>query len=201
MLKEAYQLHKDTYYHHWHYLRHRRSVSAKVNTHQIIGAQIFTVVVSIVGGVLLESNKLNISAFAGALILYPGIIDLITSVTGVLGSKLNHHLEGTEQKRSVIVFGVLIMAFGTIFLTSIILGLSAGLLGLLFGSVGIPKLMILSVATAVVVGVILFPLMCVGVLLLRSHKINPDNIIGPIESSVVDVVATLVFIIIIGLMS
>lgn len=171
---------------------------AKVSSKQIIMAQIFTVVVSIIGGILLESSKHNIIALAGAVVLYPGIIDLIASVAGALGAKLNHHLETDRYKKSAIIIHGIVFSMAIIIISAVLLGLVAGLMASIFGQVDFIRLVLLSLTTASIVGIIIFPMMGISVVILRHYKINPNNLIGPIESSVVDVVATLIFIIVIG---
>lgn len=197
MLSEVKELHKNSHGH-WHYVRKRRTVIAKVNANQIIAAQIFTVVVSIVGGMVLESYKIQVAAFAGALVLYPGVIDLIASVAGALGAKVNHHLETTSYKKRSILINDTLFALVVSGLASVVLGLAAFLLGSILSDVSAKDIIMLSVLTVLSVGFVLYPLLSLLVVAFRKLKLNPDNLIGPIESSVVDVVATIAFVLIIS---
>jgi mgtE-like transporter len=200
MLEEVKDLHRQSP-RHWRYLRRRRLYSPNVSSKQIIAGQIFTVIFSIFGGLVLEEYKLHIIAFSGALILYPGLIDLCASVGGALGAKLNHHIKETPYRiRSILAADIGFAALITV-AAAFLLGAIGALLGSLFVEVNYLDLISLAVLTSVMVSLVFFPLIGIIVLVLLKFKLNPDNLVGPIESSIVDVLATIFIIVAIGVIS
>lgn len=46
-----------------------------------------------------------------------------------------------------------------------------------------------------------FPLIIIGVIMVRRLKLNPDNIVGPIETSVVDMLVIIIITFVIGVIT
>ncbi len=177
---------------HWRFLYRHRRRSANASTKQIIAGQIFTVIVSIGAGLWLDSLKHSIIAVAGAFILMPGIVDLSASLAGALGAKVNHHLEEGD-KSFVRVFA------GSVSYGLLVAVLAGGLVGAVGGLIGVTlfdadfvvmlKLMLISMF---LVGIIIYPVVAVLVVVIRHFEWNPDNLVGPIQSSLVDILAVVV---------
>ncbi|MCE7936555.1 hypothetical protein DYH10_02095 [Candidatus Saccharibacteria bacterium CPR2] len=177
---------------HWAYVyeHHRRRVSL-VSTKPIVLSQLFTIVASLFAGYLLDLNKESISLIAGAFILLPGIVDLEASLTGALTAKINHQTAKLKAPNWLIVSYSILFSLTVSIFASLIIGLVGGLIGYLIFSASIYKLVILSVVTTSIVALINFPLMSVFTLLVQKLRINPDNVVGPVQSSVIDIVAIL----------
>lgn len=178
---------------HWKFLYQHRRRSIEHTTPQIIAGQVFTVVVSIFAGLALDNVKLSIVALTGAFLLLPGIVDLSSTLAGTLGAKLNHLLEQETNSNGKLILKTLGFTAVLTVCTSTIVGLSGYLVGSFFLDVHLPQMIVLSLLTTCLVAVVAFPVVTGLVLFFRARGWNPDNLVGPIQSSLVDVLA-IVFI-------
>lgn len=184
------QLSNEYHHRHWHYIYSLRKKRSNSEPQQIIAGQIFTVIVSIGAGLALDNYKVPIAALAGALLVMPGIVDLSASIAGALGAKVNHRLELGQKTISVII-NSLAFALFLVVTTGAIVGSFGALIGSIFFDVSWLNIVLLSVISTTVVGVVVFPIVALLVVFLRRMQLNPDNLVGPIQSSIVDVVAVL----------
>lgn len=187
-------LHKQPH-RHWHYIyRHRRArrLVDDVNTWQIIAGQVFTVIASVFAGFILDLQKENIGLVVGAFVLMPGIVDLSASLTGAMAAKINHNIDETPAHP----LNIAIHAVGF----SLMIGIFAGTIVGLFGGVvshflfegDILQLTLLGLLSMVTISLIGDPLIAALTLIVKKLKMNPDNIVGPIQSSVIDMLAIII---------
>lgn len=186
---------------HWHFLYKHRKRSTSASTKQIIAGQIFTVVMSIGAGLWLDHVKYSIVAFAGALLLLPGIVNLAGSLAGALGAKINHLLEEKEHKTSKIIVGAVLHALLISLLTGLLVGAIGGLIGEVYFKANFASMLQLMILTMTLIGVVIYPVVSVLVVVLRRFKLNPDNLVGPIQSSLVDVLSIVMIAVAIGVLS
>lgn len=179
------------YWHHY-YARLRRNNGASAK--QILFGQIIGVSLSLVAGYFLEDAKATLILIPGTLLLLPGLVDVVASMAAALSAKINHHLEETSYKNISIVLHDVSSTWRQLVVSSFFVGTFAAIVGIIFFKVEPLKLIFLCVVVSSVVGILLFPIIAGGVLLVRKMKLDPDNIVGPIETSVVDVVLILVLI-------
>ena len=85
--------------------------------------------------------------------------------------------------------------------STLILGLFTVIVGLLFFEVDPLKIIAISMITSFGVGVLAFPLIIIGVIMVRKLHLNPDNIVGPIETSVVDMLVVIIISVVIGVIA
>lgn len=161
-------------------------------------SQVFSLIGSVVAGVLLEANKVELGLLAGAFVVLPGIFDLDGSVGAALSAKINHHLENPRASSL------------TVFLKSVAFALFvAAMAGLLVAGVGASiavaffdakfwQVFWLAEGAILLSAVIGFPLVGALSVLFRRFKINPDDVVGPIESSIFDVLTVITMVIMIG---
>jgi cation transporter-like permease len=187
-------LHKQPH-RHWHYVyRHRRArlLTDDVNTWQIVAGQVFTVIASVFAGLILDIQKENIGLLIGAFVVMPGIIDLSASLTGAMAAKINHHIDETPAHPvSIAIHDVGFALFVGSF-AGLIVGLFGGLLSELFFEGDIWKLTVLGMASMTTVSLLGNPFIALLTIVFKKLRMNPDNIVGPIQSSLIDMLAVMV---------
>lgn len=179
---------------HWHYVyKHRRArvLTDDVNTWQIIGGQVFTVIASVFAGLILDIQKENIGLLVGAFVLMPGIVDLSSTLTGTMATKINHQIDETPaHPLSIALHALAFMLFIGTF-AGLIVGLFGGLITEVFFEGDIWKLTVLGIASMSTTAVIGGPLVALLTLGLKKLKVNPDNTVGPIQSSLIGMLAVM----------
>lgn len=180
---------------HWHYIyrrRRARKILDDVNTWQIIAGQVFTVLASVLAGYILDIQKGNIGLVIGAFVLMPGIVDLSASLTGAMAAKINHHLDETPAHPASIAIHSVAFSLMIGLFAGVIVGLFGGLMSWLFFDGNILQLTILGLFSMMTISLIGDPIIALMTVGFKRMGINPDNIVGPIQSSVIDVLAILV---------
>lgn len=180
---------------HWHYVyRHRRArrLTDDVSTWQIVAGQVFTVVASIFAGLILDIQKENIGFIVGAFVLMPGIVDLSASLTGAMAAKINHQIDETPAHPLVVAAHSVVFAlFIGVFAGTIVGGFGA-LLGVVFFDADAWRLMALGIFSMAAISVLTDPFVALLTVLVKRLGMNPDNIVGPIQSSLIDMIAIMV---------
>jgi len=180
---------------HWHYVyrqRKARKFVDEVSTVQIITGQLFTVLASVGAGYILDMQKGNLALVIGTFVLMPGIVDLSASLTGAMAAKINHHIDETPAHPFTIALHSVLFSLFVGTFAGLIIGVFGGLLSyiLLDGDVvQIVKLGLLSMISISVIGNPIIAFMTIG---FKKLGLNPDNIVGPIQSSIIDVLAILI---------
>ena len=183
----------------YYYRRVKRNQSASAK--QIMLGQVVGVTLSLIAGIFLDSAKEKFILIPGTLLLLPGLIDVIASVTASLSVKINHHIKNTDFKKSAIAVHDAFYSLAILMVSTFIFSLFTVLVGLLFFEVNPLKIILISLVTSLGVGVIGFPLIIIGVIMVRRLKLNPDNIVGPIETSVVDMLVIIIITFVIGVIT
>jgi cation transporter-like permease len=187
--------------HHWPYIyakRRRRQQVLGINAKQMAWSQIISLVGSVVAGVLLEANKVELGLIAGAFLVLPGVFDLDGSIGAALSAKINHHLENPKAN-AVLVF---LKSVGFALLISALAGLVVALVGACiataFFDADFGQIFLLTEQAILLSAVIGFPLIGAMSVLFRQFNVNPDDVVGPIESSVFDILTVLTMVMVIG---
>ncbi len=184
--------------HHWHYVYKRRLRWHGVSTKQIIASQLFTVVASVYAGLLFDIQKESIVLLVGALMLLPGIIDLSATLTGVMCAKINHQIDAVKASTWFVISHAMVYAMIVGLCGGLLVGVVGGALGMWLFGASFEKMVLLSITSLLIIGLICYPVMALFTLLVRKLNMNPDNISGPVESSVVDIVAIIVIAFVAG---
>lgn len=195
------QLNGPGLHHHWHYIyaKHRRRQRVLgINAKQMSWSQVFSLIGSVIAGSLLESNKSTLAMLVGAFVVLPGIFDLNGTLGAALSSKINHKLEDPEAKPWVVfaqstAYGFFVAVTGGLLVAAV--GASAATI--LFDA-SFAKVFVLAEAAVILAAIIGLPLIGLLSLFFRSRNINPDDVVGPIESSVFDILTVVTMVIVIG---
>lgn len=184
---------------HWHFLyeKRRRRVLG-INPKQMAVSQVFSLVGSVVAGVLLESNKTTLALVAGAFVILPGVFDLTGTMGAVISAKINHRLEDPSAKTWRVFAGTVSYTTLVAALGGLLVALAgAGLATWLFDA-SFTQVFKLATGAIVLCGLIGFPLIGLLSLLARQRNMNPDDVIGPIESSIFDILTVITMVLVIG---
>lgn len=184
---------------HWHYIyakRRRRALG--ISAKQMAWSQVFSLIGSVIAGVLLESNKTTLAMVAGAFVILPGVFDLNGTLGAALSAKINHRLEDPNNRplpvflRSV-GFALFVAIFGGLLVASVGGGIAVLVFDANFWQVF--WLAEIAVFLGAVVGL---PLIGLLSLLFIRRKMNPDDVVGPVESSIFDILTVISLILAIG---
>ncbi|HDQ59569.1 MAG TPA: hypothetical protein ENN30_00065 [Candidatus Woesearchaeota archaeon] len=146
----------------------------------------------VVAGVLLAFYINRLELIPGILILLPGFLQMCDSVLGSLSARLGSALHlGTLKPVLSPQKYLMANLFSTSFLmlaVSLLMGfLAFGFNYFIFGKTT-PELIFISVAAAALVYVIVIPLVFVSIFFLFNKNIDPDNVMGPYITTVIDIV-------------
>jgi len=179
-------------HHHWHYLyKKRRSRALGISAKQMAIGQIFSLVGSVIAGVLLEEHKGTIIGLTGAFLILPGVFDLDGSIGAVLSAKINHKLEDERQKPFKVFVQAVWYAMQVALIGGILVGLVGGLTAELFFNGEFIKVFTTAIGAILISAIIGFPIIALMSIYARSKGINPDDVVGPIESSIFDILTVL----------
>ncbi len=190
-----------TYAHHarhWHYVRRRRTRKVRHTTREILVGQILSVSGAMVAGLMLDLNKVHISALAGAFLVLPGVFDLGGSIGGALSARLNHRL-GTGAPARAVLRDSLLHSLMLLIAASVVLGLAGAGIGSLFLDTSFLHLFVVTAIATTAAGSVGLPLVAIGTFLAWKKGLDPDNFIGPVETSFFDTLAVLALAAAIGL--
>lgn len=186
---------------HWHYLyeRRRRRVHALgINAKQMAWSQVFSLVGSIIAGVLLESNKATLALLAGTFVVLPGVFDLDGSLGATLSAKINHRLENSGEKAMKAFIGSVAFAMLIAVLSGVIVaGVGAAVATIFFDAIFV-KIFLVAFGAIVLSAAIGFPLIGGMSIFFRKRNMNPDDVVGPIESSVFDILTVVTIALVVG---
>lgn len=176
---------------HWHYVYKKRRRVLGINSSQMATSQVISLIGSIIAGVLLDANKETLVLIAGVFIILPGVFDLDGSIGAALSAKINHRLEDTTLKKLQVFTSTVSFAFGLCVLSGVIVGLFGGAISSLFFDANFWQIFLIAWGAIMLSGIIGFPLIALASIGFRAKGINPDDVVGPIESSVFDILTVL----------
>lgn len=185
---------------HWHYIykRHHRRAALGINTKQMAWTQVLSLVGSIIAGLLLEANKDTLAILVGAFVVLPGIFDLDGSIGAALSAKINHRLENTNLS----TLRVFIQSVAAALLIACVGGLLVAVVGatvaVVFFDAYFWQVFQLAEGAIVISALIGFPIIGALSIVFRKLRMNPDDVVGPIESSIFDILTVVTMALVIG---
>ncbi len=183
---------------HWHHVYQKRR-APRINAKQMSYAQVIALLGSIIAGVLLDANKTSLVAFAGAFVILPGVFDVGGSLGASLSAKINHRLDSSAaSSRRIFISSTLFTL-----LIAVCAGLVVSLLGATVATIFFDaiwwEVLVVAELSIIVCGLIGFPIVGILSIVLRRYNINPDDVAGPIEASLFDILAVAALGVIAGL--
>jgi len=175
---------------HWHYLRRRRTRRKAHTSKEIFYGQIISLIGATASGLVLEANKNKIAALVGAYLILPGVFDLSGSVAGAMGARLNHIIDKHGSKKSLLI-RVLSGSLLLVSVSAVFLALFSAVVATIFFGADLYKIFLVTSGSVVLSSCIGMPLVALATILTKKDGMDPDNFIGPIESSIFDVLSIL----------
>ena len=177
------------------YLEEYASLSSIVE--QTLPLLLICVMLGLFAGVILGGMKSSLEALPGLLVLVPAILATRGNIFGAFGSRLGSALHQglirPELKRDNNLMHSITAALGEGVIMSIVVAVIAHYVILALGrdSIGIIPLTAISLIAGVVSGIVLTVLILVLAFAGYKRGIDPDNITGPIATTVGDLLAML----------
>lgn len=187
---------------HWHHVvlkRRRRALN--INSKQMAIGQLISLLGAVVAGVALDINKETIAAFAGAFIVLPGVFDLSGSLGASLSAKINHRIDESRASAVKIFFSTLIFTYSVALAAGLLVSLTGATIAALAFDANFTKVFLLTELSIALCCLIGMPFIGLLSILLKKFKVNPDDVVGPIESSLTDILSVIVLSFIARLLS
>lgn len=187
---------------HWHHVilkRRRRALG--VNSKQMAIGQFVSLLGAIIAGLALDINKETIAAFAGAFVVLPGVFDLSGSLGASLSAKINHRLEDNRASAIKIFTSSLFFTYGIALAAGLLVALVGGAIAALFFNADFGKVFLLTEISIALCCLIGMPFIGLLSIVLRKFKVNPDDVVGPIESSITDILSVILLSVVARLLS
>ncbi len=189
----------ETHHKHWHHVyRRRRHRALATNPKQIAIGQMVSLIGAVLAGYHLNNNKASLALLVGTFLVLPGILDLNGSLGGALSAKINHHLEDPKAKAFKVFIYSIGFAFLIAFLAGMVVGVAGGLIAVGFFDGNFLDIFKLCLGATMLSAVIGFPLVGILTMALRKLGINPDDVMGPIETSFFDFLTVITLVIVVG---
>lgn len=184
---------------HWHHVyKRRRRRALGISSKQIAIGQMVSLLGAVMAGYHLDNNKAALAVVVGAFVIFPGVLDLNGSLGGALSAKINHRLEDPKSRTWNIYLRSVLFAFLIALLAGSVVGLAGGFLATTLFDGDFVTIFKLALGAIMVGALIGFPLVGVLTILLRKLGVNPDDVMGPIETSFFDFLAVYALVLVTG---
>ena len=175
---------------HWHYVRRRRTRRKAHTAREIFYGQLISLIGATASGLVLEANKTKIAALVGAYLILPGVFDLSGSVAGAMGARLNHVVDEHGSKKSLLL-RVLSGSLLLVSVSAVFLAFFSAVVATIFFGADLYKIFLVTSGSVILSSFVGMPLVALATILTKKDGMDPDNFIGPIESSIFDVLSIL----------
>ena len=162
--------------------------------------QFVSLIGAIVAGVVLDINKESLAAFAGAFVVLPGVFDLSGSLGASLSAKINHRLEDNRASAWKIFWSSLFFTYCIALTAGLLVSLTGATIAALFFDAVFYKVFLLTELSIALCCLIGMPFIGILSIVLRKFKVNPDDVVGPIESSITDILSVVLLGFVAGLL-
>lgn len=175
---------------HWHHVyKRRRRRALGISPKQIAIGQMVSLIGAVLAGFHLENNKASLAMIVGTFVILPGVLDLNGSLGGALSAKINHQLENPSAKIWRVFVHSVVFAWVIALLAGTVVGAAGGTAARLLFDADFAMVFKLALGSIMIGSAIGFPLIGLATLGLRRLGVNPDDVMGPIETSFFDFLA------------
>jgi cation transporter-like permease len=184
---------------HWHhvYRKHRRRALG-ISSKQIAVGQIISLIGAIIAGLHLDDNKAALAMIVGAFVIMPGVFDLNGALGGALSAKINHHLEDAKARAFKVFMHSTSFALLISVLAGSVIGFTGGTIASLFFDANFWLVFKLAFGAVLLGAIIGLPLVGLATIILRKLGVNPDDVMGPLETTFFDVLTVITLVIVAG---
>lgn len=184
----------------WRTVELRRKQLHDISTRRIIAAQLYTIIIAGLAGYLLNESKELFVLVGGALVLYPGITDLTSSNATSLSAHIHHDFDASpETSKLRIILTNFIASIGITIAAAAVVGTFAGLISNILFATSFWNVWLLAVTAGAMIGLLGYPVIIVATMALRRRRSNPDDVIAPVESSIIGAASVIVIIFLSGI--
>lgn len=173
---------------HWHYVRRRRTRRKAHTAREIFYGQLISLIGATASGFVLEANKTKIAALVGAYLILPGVFDLSGSAAGAMGARLNHIFGERKEKYSVL-FKVLSQTLILVSASAVFLAIFSAIVAGIFFGADLLKIFYVTAGSVILSSFVGMPVVALSTVLAKRKGLDPDNFIGPVESSIFDLLS------------
>jgi mgtE-like transporter len=165
----------------------------------LIGQSV-SMVGSVIAGLLLDFQKEQFLLLAGALVILPAVFELGGSVAGAMGARIAHRLHEGVRPWLILRDGVT-HAFLLTISSSLLLGLISSLVTFVVFGADILKIFIAVVSVCLSVAVVGLPIVALVTYLSYKSGADPDNIVGPVETTLFDLLSVIALAVVVGVLA
>ena len=157
---------------------------------EIFTAEIFSVTGALIAGSLLAFQVDKLLLLPGLFILIPGFLEMRGSITGSLAARLSEKLHmGLERsERHILIIENILAAFTLALVVAVVLGIFAYIASYFIFGVTIVDLIYIPILGSIISSIIVIPLTIFATFWFFEHKIDPDNVMGPVATTIGDIV-------------
>ncbi|MCU0666998.1 MAG: magnesium transporter [Patescibacteria group bacterium] len=177
--------------HHWHYIKKRRTRKVHHTTKEILIGQMVSISGALIAGLALELSKTELIAMAGAFLILPGVFDLGGSIAGAMGARINHHLQN-DTPLNKLASSAVKHSFLLLSVAGLVVALCGATIGSLLFDGEFIRIFTVAYFSILIAGLLGLPIVAIGTIKAFKIGLDPDNFIGPIETSVFDTLTVLV---------
>lgn len=160
---------------------------------------LYTELIAITGGLfagfLLASALDKVAVIPGIFILLPGLLEMRGAIIGSLAARLSSGLFlkyiKPDFKKMRVLNQNIIATFLMGILVSTILGVVAFIFSYYLFDISFPKIILIAVLASIISNLIEIPLTIVSVFRLFRQGYDPNNIMGPYMTTMVDIISIL----------
>ncbi len=182
----------------WRYLYQKRRRFFGIKPAQIAWGQILALAGAIFAGLHLESSKTTLALIVGTFVILPGIFDLVGSLGSALSAKIAHKLQDAREPIWKILFTSIGYAISTAVLAGLIVAGAGGAIAAHFFDANFEQVFQLAYGAIIISSLIGFPIVGIATTISCLMRINPDQIIVPLETSFYDVLTVVVMVAVVG---
>jgi len=165
----------------------------------ILSSQIVSLAGGLVAGTLLALYTNQLLLIPAIFLILPGFLEMWGNVSGTFASRLSSGLflgvVNPQRMHTKAVAGNLVAAFCLALVVSVVLGCVAFLFNRIVFGLSTYQLLVIPVIAGIIASVIVIPLTLIITFALFRRGHDPNNIMGPLITSLGDVVSVLALLI------
>lgn len=166
---------------------------------EILSSQFIAVTGGLLAGSLLAFFTNQIILIPGLLVLLPGFLEMRGNITGSLSARLSSALHlgslKPDAKNSKVLKSNILAAWLLVLISSLAIGFAAYLAILLFFKINEPRIIIVALIAAIISNIILLPLTTRTTLWLYKKGYDPDDLMGPYNTTIGDITSIIAILI------
>ncbi len=162
---------------------------------EILSSEFISVTGGLFAGSILAFFTNKLLLVPGLLVLIPGFLEMRGSIAGSLSARLSSALHlGTLSPKShdnKLLRANVVAAWILVLVASLVLGIVAYIASLMFFKINEPNIIYVSFIAAIISNILLLPLTTRTTIWLYKKGYDPDDIMGPYNTTIGDITSVL----------